>query len=80
MVAHGKGIEVNTYRGKTLSEWKPVLELYRACGGELVTTGSDAHVTSSVGKGIPEAMELLRSCGFRYVTTYERRQPQQHKL
>ena len=80
VVAHGKGIEVNTYRGKTLSEWKPVLELYRACGGELVTTGSDAHVTSSVGKGIPEAMELLRSCGFRYVTTYERRQPQQHKL
>ena len=79
-VAHGKGIEVNTYRGLTVEEWRPVLELYHACGGELVTTGSDAHKTAAVGHGIREAQELLRACGFRYVTTYEHRRPRQHRL
>lgn len=79
-VAHGKGIEVNTYRGLTVEEWRPVLELYHACGGELVTTGSDAHKTTAVGHGIREAQELLRDCGFRYVTTYEHRRPRQHRL
>lgn len=69
----GKGIEVNTYRGNTVAEWRPVLERYRDAGGEIVTVGSDAHRPEHVGLGVREACELLRDMGFRYVAVYERR-------
>lgn len=79
-VAGGRGMEINTYRGRTIEEWRPVLELFKACGGEIVTIGSDAHVPGGVGKGVDEALELLSACGFRYVCTYEKRKPVFHKL
>ena len=79
-IQSGRGIEVNTYNGRTLSEWKPVLELYRSLGGEIVTTGSDAHFPENVAKGIREATALLKDCGFRYLTTYHARKPQFVKL
>ena len=76
----GHAIELNTDRGRTVEDWKPVLELFRACGGELVTLGSDAHRPQDVGKGIAQAQELLRACGWRYFTVYQGRKPQQIKL
>lgn len=79
-VQAGRGIEVNTYNGRTLGEWKPVLALYREVGGEIVTTGSDAHVPGSVCRGIREACGLLRDAGFRYVASYEGRKPTFIKL
>lgn len=51
-VEKGRGMEVNTCRGRTLEEWRPILALYRDCGGELVTVGSDAHTPADVGKGV----------------------------
>lgn len=72
----GRGIEVNTWCGRTLEEWRPVLALYRVCGGELVTIGSDAHVPESVGNGMAQAQELLKETGFRYLTVFNRRTPQ----
>ena len=79
-VEHGRGMEVNTYRGRTIAEWKPSLNLYRAGGGEIITIGSDAHVPGGVGKGVREALELIADQGFRYVCTYEKRKPVFHKL
>jgi histidinol-phosphatase (PHP family) len=79
-VEHGHGIEVNTWTGKTLEDWRPVLRLYRDCGGEIITTGSDAHIPDGVGKGIPQVYDLLRESGFRYVTVYRARRPQFIKL
>ena len=76
----GRGIELNTYCGKTIAPWRPVLERYRAHGGELITVGSDAHLPERVGLGVPEAYELLRACGFRFVTVYEKHTPRQIKL
>lgn len=76
----GRGIELNTYRGKTIAPWRPVLERFRACGGEIVTVGSDAHRPNSMGGGIPEACALLEACGFRYVATFAGRKPEFHKL
>ncbi len=38
-VEKGRGMEVNTCRGRTLEEWRPILALYRDCGGEIVTVG-----------------------------------------
>jgi len=76
----GRGIEVNTYRGRTIREWRPILELYRDCGGEIVTIGSDAHTAQDIGKGVPEAQELLREVGFRYQAIYHRHNAQFVKL
>ena len=70
---------VNTYCGRTLHEWKPVLELYRTCGGEIVTIGSDAHTASRVGQYSDRACALLKDI-FGHVCTFENRQPIFHKL
>ena len=72
----GRGIELNTYCGRTLGPWTEVLKLYRACGGEIVTIGSDAHNAENIGKGAQEAQQLLTAAGFRYLTIYEQRTPQ----
>ena len=79
-VEKGRVMEVNTCRGRTLEEWRPILALYRDCGGELVTVGSDAHTPADVGKGVRAACALLRECGFRRVCTYEKHQPVFHTL
>lgn len=75
-----RGIEFNTYCGRTLEPWLPVLKLYRSCGGEIVTIGSDAHSAVSIGKGVREAQELLKTAGFRYQAIYHHRTPQFMKL
>lgn len=75
VISSGRGIECNTNRGTQLEEWLPVLRRYRELGGELLTTGSDAHVPGDMGKGIPAAYELLKSLGFSYVCTYEKHKP-----
>ncbi len=79
-VESGRGMEVNTWRGKTLLEWRPILELYRACRGEIVTVGSDAHHPAPLGAGIREAYALLADVGFRYVASYRQRKPEFIKL
>ena len=79
-VSRGRGMEVNTYRGRTVAEWRPILELFRDCGGEIVTVGSDAHTPADVGKGVREACALLKELGFSYAATYDKRKPVFHKL
>ncbi|NCB50476.1 MAG: PHP domain-containing protein [Clostridia bacterium] len=58
----------------------PILRRYRELGGEIVTVGSDAHITRAAGVGIAEGYELLRETGFKYVTTFCRHNPQFIKL
>lgn len=79
-VERGKGIEVNTTCGKTLEEWKPVLALYRACGGEILTFGADAHAPAHVGAGLREARAMALTAGFRYAAGYRGRAPKLHRL
>ena len=79
-VENGVGIEVNTSdRRDVLGRFTPdmpVLKLYRACGGEIITAGSDAHTAVHAGAGIPEAYELLRACGFKYVCLFKQHKPE----
>lgn len=42
---------------------RELLELYRDCGGTLVTLGSDAHALSHIGDGIGRGLTLLREIG-----------------
>lgn len=79
-IAHDRGIEVNTNRGRDVACWGPILSLYRDLGGELVTIGCDAHVPEHVALGVAPAQQLLLESGFRYLTVYQQRTPQFIKL
>ncbi len=67
MIAKGIALEVNL---STL--WKgfgfatpdrDLLSLYRACGGRLVTVGSDAHAPAHIGDCVEEGFALLKRAG-----------------
>jgi histidinol-phosphatase (PHP family) len=75
----GRGMELNTYRGRTIVEYRPLLLWFKECGGEVVTVGSDAHQTDQLA-GHREAFALLEDCGFRYFATFEKRTPTMRKL
>lgn len=55
--------------------WRPVLERYRAMGGELITVGSDAHRPEDVGFGVRKTCQALAEMGFAGVTTYVQGKP-----
>ena len=80
LIQSGRGIELNTTQGHTVEEWTPVLQLYRSCGGEIITLGSDAHRSGQTGAGFPDAYALLKSLGFRWHCTYRNRKPVFHAL
>ena len=64
LITRDKGIELNTNRGAQTEVWRPLLALYRDCGGTLITLGSDAHRPVDVAKGIRAGGELLKEYGF----------------
>lgn len=80
VIETGRAIEVNTHGGREIEEWREILLRYRALGGELVTTGSDAHKPLFVGRGLAQATELLQETGFRWLTLFRQRVPEPIKL
>lgn len=84
LVAKGIGLEVNTGSIKSgLDCPNPcvgVLKRYQEFGGEILTLGSDAHKPEYVGYHFKEMQELLRSCGFRYFSTFHERKAKMHPL
>ena len=84
MVQSGQGLELNTSGLRQGADMTfphlPALKLYRACGGEIVTIGSDAHKAKDVGSHIKDGEELLRQAGFRYTTIFRQRKPHFIKL
>ena len=75
IIPHGLGIECNTNRGNTPLPDADILTLYRQLGGEIITLGSDAHTTAHLGCAIEARQAMLRQCGFRYFTTFDRMKP-----
>lgn len=79
LVENGKGMEVNTSGlRQSAKECLPnldILKIYRELGGEIVTIGSDAHNAQDVGKGVMEAVELIKDAGFRYISVFNNRKP-----
>ncbi|WP_163971776.1 histidinol-phosphatase HisJ family protein [Oceanobacillus halotolerans] len=84
VIADGKGIELNTSGFRYgLENGMPsvdILKLYKECGGEILTLGSDSHVSSTVAYQFNESIELLESIGFKYITTFEQQKPQFHPI
>lgn len=79
-----KGIEINTSGlSKGLRDANPcrgVIKRYRELGGEIITVGSDAHAPGQIACSFDRAAEILKDCGFRYYTTFEKRSPSFHKI
>lgn len=81
LARRGKALEVNTSRilrpgasGLAMPEaWE--LSLYRECGGELVTLGSDAHRADWVASGLKEGTALLKRTGFSQQVFFRGRKP-----
>jgi len=79
LIENGRGIELNTsgLRQGTGTSFPtlPVLRLYKECGGEIITVGSDSHRASDVGRHFDEAYALLGEAGFQYQTIFRQRKP-----
>jgi len=85
LIQKGIALEVNTsgaYRtppsGLLPQLWE--LKLYRQCGGELVTIGSDSHKPATIAGGNAEGREMLLAAGFKYQAFYQNRKAQIFKL
>jgi histidinol-phosphatase (PHP family) len=84
VIRAGKGIEVNTsglWRGLNFTlPSSEVIEMYRERGGEIITTGSDAHDTSKVGEAIEDAVRRIAAAGFDKFAFFKKRTPHFHSV
>lgn len=75
----GKGIEVNTSGLlQPMNETMPpvsIIKLYKECGGEIITVGSDAHKLEHLSTTIIQGQDILKASGFEYITTFDNRKP-----
>lgn len=84
LARQGKALEVNA---KGCREWfhqpgpeKWILQQFKAYGGRMLTTGSDAHSAENCGKGLAEAEALCRAAGFDSIVTFRGRKPRFHAI
>jgi histidinol-phosphatase (PHP family) len=78
IIRRGKGIEINTAPMRWGNNPNPpecVIRWYRELGGEILTVGSDAHVTKHVGFKIDESLNIARRAGFTHIATFKGRKP-----
>jgi histidinol-phosphatase (PHP family) len=84
LVSRKKGLEINTSGlRQPLKESLPnetILRWFFERGGEIITTGSDAHTPAHVGYGIAEVSEMAQRIGFPGVATYRERQATIHSF
>ena len=83
LIQTGRGIEINAGDIPRLGFFHPgitILTRYRELGGEILTLGSDAHGTETLGSGIRDAAALAEAAGFRYHTTFQQRMPIFHRI
>lgn len=79
LIKKEKGIEINTsgFRyglGHTHPQL-PLVKRYRQLGGEIITVGSDAHIPGDITRDFHIAYQMLKSAGFKYITTFENQKP-----
>lgn len=84
LMAHGKGIEVNTSSWHYgLPDTMPsgdILRLYKDLGGRIVTIGSDAHTTKYLADHVKNSQSILKKIGFKEICTFDHMTPIFHKL
>lgn len=79
LAAHkGFGIEINSSGLRNNAGLLPgadIVARYKELGGEILTLGSDCHLTAHVDFGLREAHQAALQAGFRYVAVYEKLKP-----
>lgn len=79
LISKNKGIEINTSGLRNeLGEASPTLKyvkMFKDCGGQIVTIGSDAHKAEDIGANINEGMQILKDAGFNTFAFYKKREP-----
>lgn len=78
------GLEVNTAGYKYgLGVPHPIPDIirrYLELGGECITIGADAHKPEYIAYAFGQTLDLLKSCGVRYLCTFEKRKPTYHMI
>ena len=78
LIHKGKGVEINTnglYMTPSTMPETAIIKRYFELGGEIVTIGSDAHYEQVIGHAVTDTLNLLKTIGFRYICTFDKRQP-----
>lgn len=78
MKENGLAMEINTAGLRRVDEFYPgprILEVAYDEGLEMITLGSDAHRPEDLGRNIEEAVEYVRSFGFKRVFRFHQRKP-----
>ena len=80
----GHGIEINTscfrYELPDLTPSRRIISLYKDLGGEIITTGSDAHCPSFITCKFDYIQSYLKDMGFKYICTFDNLKPNFIKL
>lgn len=84
IIDRGIGIELNTSNyGKVLDEIMPpisIIKRYKELGGDIITIGSDAHITADIGKEYNKAKLIALDAGFKYVCIFKKLKKEYIKL
>ena len=79
IIKNGKGLEINTagLRGGLgyPHPHRDILKMYKNLGGEIITIGSDAHLSEHLGYRFENIPELLKNIGFKYYSIFEKKIP-----
>ncbi len=76
LIKKGKSLEYNTrfiYRHHTTTYLEYIFQLYKTCGGEYITLGSDCHTIPDFQQGFHKAITHLKKIGFHSIMQYENR-------
>lgn len=80
LIAHGKGIEINTAGFKYgLGHPNPTEDIlcrYHELGGEIITIGADGHKPEHIAYDFHRVPEILKTAGFTYYTVFKNRKPE----
>ena len=78
LIGEGRGLELNTSGLRqgvgTTFPTEYIMRLYRDCGGEIVTLGSDAHIPDHIGAHFDAGIALLKRIGFTKLAHYRAHQ------
>lgn len=76
-------LEVNTSSFDMLNDFMPTVEIlkqYKSFGGQLITLGSDAHISENASINFDKAVQALADIGFSDIYYYKKRQANKIKL
>lgn len=83
VIQNQKSLELNTrffYQKKELSYLETILDVYKQCGGEWISLGSDCHEYENFKGGFEEAKAFMKRFGFSELTVFEQRKAKQIEI